>query len=242
MAQSLEVRQLTIDECIPDDLTFLSAYQTQAYQQILWDEQGHTIQGSLPRAYMRKGIHEELEETTGEDKVEPLYNRFNALLLLPQAPVEPEVSTPTALQRHTKEFGDVSWYLANYLSLYNLDMSQAAKAGKIAWTLDRVASPRGTDEFVLDVERKFPWGFYFGASHELKIAVDAINEVRSKDERIGPEKQLMIASGKYITSMMHIAASRFGITYESILNQNKDKLAKRIIDNTVFDKSGGDDR
>lgn len=238
-------REMTMLECIPQDISFLATYQENAFNQILWDNQpGRTIKGSPPKVYMLSGLKEEINELLiDEDRTEPAYKRLGALLLLNDSPnlIESGAATETALHRHLKEFGDVSWYLANYLTLFGLKFDQAVNVGKEGWNLDNVSQPRSTAEFSEEIERKFPFFKLLGYATELLEVAEDISDVR-RDERLKLEQKLIIASGKFVLSMMHVAASRFGVTYESILDGNRSKLEKRKIDGTIFDKQGGDDR
>lgn len=241
----LRHREMTMLECIPEDTRFLTTFQENAFNQIVWDDQpGGVIKGSPPIVYMLSGLKEEINELLiDEDRTESAYKRLGALLLLNDSPnlIESGVATETALNRHLKEFGDVSWYLANYLTLFGIKFDQAVNVGKEGWNLDNISQPRSTAEFSNEIERKFPFFKLFGYSTELLEVAEDISGVR-RDERLKLEQKLIIASGKFVLSMIHVAESRFGVTYESILDGNKSKLDKRINDGTIFDKQGGDDR
>jgi len=236
---------LRLAECQPVDTTFLDLYQQNAHQQIKWDNDrpGGTIHNKPPRDYMLAGILEELDEMTIDvDRVETGYSRLGALVMFDgNDALSPGDVTGTAIERHLKEFGDVSWYLANYLYLYGIDFSRTIPVGKAAWELDHLSQPRSSATFSDSIERAFPWVSLLSATGEVKQTAQAIVGI-PKDQRILPEQALLIASGKLVTAMIHIARTRFSVTYQNILEGNKQKLEKRLEDGTIFQKSGGDDR
>lgn len=250
MPARITQNQVTMAECVPEDLTFLDVYRENAWAQIIWNDpiledvpEGEPTRGlRAQKAYMLRGLIEEMDEITGPDRVEPDYNRFGAIMLVEgNALMRPGVESPEAVTRHIKEFGDVSWYLANFLTLHYLDFQKVMPVGLLAWELDNVSQPRCTLESALEFEAMFPWKNLFSYSGKL---IDAAKAVVPKphDERILQERDLIIASGKFVLSMMHLAVARFDTTYEAILNGNRAKIDKRIQEGTVFDKSGGDDR
>lgn len=244
MPEILGNYELTIEESQPVSYRFLEEYQDQAYEQIAWDgAQGGTIRGLQPRDYMLKGLLEELNEMCiDEDRSEPAYSRFGALLLMDgNERTQPGIATPTSVERHLKEFGDVSWYLSNYLTLHGIRYDKVIPAGLLAWKLDRISQPRCSEDFSLELEKKMPWIKLVSSVDELQKAAQAVSGV-PRDERIQPEKQLVIASGKCVTSMIHVARTRFGVDYQAILEGNRAKLEKRMLNGTLFDKTGGDDR
>lgn len=231
---------LTALECVPKNVLFVDTYQQNTWNQIVWDDNKRTIRGKEPRQYLYDGLIEESIETYGEDRVNQDYNRLGALTLLPNIFI-PDSVTDVAVTRHTKEFGDVSWYLSNFLAYHSLEFSHAVAVGKTAWQLDILASPRGDSDLHRLIETEFPWVKYVGYLQETNQAAKDLLALR-RDERIQQEKALLIAAGKLVVSMMHLAVVRFNTTYADILDQNKTKLQKRIAEGTVFDKSGGDDR
>jgi hypothetical protein len=236
-------RDLSLEECMPDP-TVLDQYQENAYRQIKWDGNGKgTIKGLLARPYMLAGILEEIDEMTIDlDRVEPAYSRFGALVMMEgNEKLMPGSTTSSAIERHIKEFGDVSWYLANYLNLYQIEFSRTIPVGLAAWHLDSISQPRSSSVFSAEIEKAFPWFHFFTACGGVKTAAQGIQNI-PRDERIPAEQALLIASGKLVTTMAHMSLARFGVSYEDVLQGNKAKLEKRIQDGTVFDKSGGDDR
>jgi len=236
-------RGLLLEECLPADWSFLETYRENAFNQIAWDEDGVTIRGKIPRHYMRDGLQEEMSELLHDtDRVEPAYRRLGALMMLEDNPeLQAGIVTPTAKERHLKEFGDVSWYLANYITLFHFDYPKVIDAGLAAWELDRVASPRADREAVITMERTMPWFHFMGYAQELRSAADSIVDAR-RDGRMSQEKALIVAAGKFTLAMIHMAANRFNADYETILAGNHAKIAKRTAEGTLFDKTGGDDR
>lgn len=240
-------RGLSIAECIPDDLMFLTEYQEQARAQVVWDEERTTIQGLNPFAYMLKGLQEESAEITEDDRVEPDYNRLGSLILLEGTPLMSGQETPSAVRRHIKEFGDVSWYLANFLYLFDIDLQFVVKPGRVAWHLNAISQPRSGPELRELVERNYSWAL-FSSTKLIEAAKGLSREVngrlwpKNRDERGLDEQQLVVESGKYVVSIMHVLANRFGISYEQVLQGNRQKLDTRISNGTIFEKSGGDDR
>ncbi|MEO5627940.1 MAG: hypothetical protein ABIQ89_03555 [Candidatus Saccharimonadales bacterium] len=230
-------------ECKPTDLALLDQYQRIVLSQIQFDEDGQHIQGYDPEVYMYLGFREEIEETFGEDRHNPGYRRLGALLSIPlpeggNVKTIPGDASPQAVDFHLKEFGDVSWYLANFLNIYGISMSEAVTQGEIAWDHDNQTSPKCDAEFSVQTERVFPLLKYAGYMHELTGAFE--NVLRSAtDETVA---KLQPSAGKFVLSMAHILGSRLGASYEEILAGNIAKIEKRIADGTVFDKSGGDAR
>ncbi|MDQ5885725.1 MAG: hypothetical protein QG628_122 [Patescibacteria group bacterium] len=238
-------------ECLPRDFDFLNEYQRIVQDQIKWDEEKKgTIRGKNSVTYMYDGLVEELGEITEEDRVEPDYNRLGAIVSLGSSgQLQPGMTTPTATNRHIKEFGDVSWYLANYLSLFNIPFDRIIEPGIVAWRLDNISTPRSSEAFALQNEGQFPWLKFSVYKDLLPTAAlgvtrqhEGILYKKQRDSRIRDEAALVIASGKFVLSMIQILAARFDTTYEDVLTRNNEKIEKRIREGTVFDKSGGDDR
>lgn len=244
-------RGTTMTECLPDNFDFLNAYQDTVQAQIKWDSDGsNTIRGKNITRYMYDGLVEELDEITGEDRVEPDYNRLGAIIMLGEGKqLQPGIVTPAATVRHLKEFGDVSWYLANYLSLFDIPFDRIIEPGIVAWRLENISNPRSNESFAQKVEAEFPWVKFTNYREQLEVAaLDVTMPVgdtlrrKPRDERALQEAALVVSAGKFVLSMIHILGSRFQISYEDVLVRNTDKINKRIREGTVFDKSGGDDR
>jgi len=250
--QLLAHRRASIVECLPNDLTFLDEYQQNAWEVIVWDNSSQTtIQGLLPEAYMLRGLEEEITEITGPDRDEPGYRRIGALIMASDNEMlQPSEVTASAVKRHIKEFGDVSWYLANYLNLFYIPFRRTVPVGKLAWQLDTESQTRATEVEALEIQSHLPWMGLLGSSHLLLSAAKGMvrtvdsNIVRRKprDERITDEQRLLVASGKFVVSMIHVLSTRFDTTYEQVLQDNRAKLEKRIREVSIFDKTGGDDR
>jgi len=248
----LTQQSLVIVEAIPADLGFLDEYQQNAASQITRDENGHTIRGKHPLAHMYDGLVEELGEITGPDKVEPDYNRLRALLLIDKDAEDFRAAkaTPTAIERQLKEFGDVSWYLANFLDWLDIKLSFVVEPGMVAWHLEDISNPRGSEEFSHLVDSLFPWQKFLSATGSLRTAAEAVTQVlpsgrrfpKHRDERGLAEKALVVASGKFVVSSIHMLRARYDVSYEEVLDMNRRKIEQRIANNTVFDKAGGDDR
>ncbi len=238
--------QITISEAIPQDLDFLDTYQENTWNQIRWDDNKRTIKGKQPVAYMVAGIKEEVFELIEPDKVEPGYSRVGALFHDLESVTGTSVSagevTATAVERHTKEFGDVSWYLSNLMHLIGMPLRNLVQVGLIARQLDIASNPRMTPDFYDELEKHMPGALLMGAASELSTTATRLLDVPSRDGRLHLEKAVVVAGGKFLVAATLISASRFGSSYEAFLDANKAKLAKRIADGTVFDKSGGDDR
>ena len=235
-----------MEECLPDSFGFLDTYQKTAWGQILWEqaETGESlgrIKGKLPKQYMLDGLDEEINEAlVDQDKTEPGYNRFGALVQIAPQFSAGDITT-TAIERHLKEFGDISWYMANFLRLHGITFSRVITPGVAAWELDRVNQPRANRDFALFLEKSMPWINLAACASQLKTAAHGVMGV-PRDERIIPEQSLFVASGKFTLSMMHIVQTLFGTTYEAVLASNTEKLEGRIARGVVFDKEGGDDR
>ncbi len=238
-------------ECLPEDLTFLDNYQQNAWEQIVWDSPERiTIQGLQPEAYMLKGLQEEIVELIEPDRDEPDYRRLGAIIMhKDNEALQPGLVTPSAVTRHLKEFGDVSWYLANYLDCFNIPFERTAPVGILSWQLDAASKTRGTEDEHLELQSVLPWVYLFGSSAQLSSAANEMVRTvqghvvrKPRDERIRDEQELLVAAGRFVVSMMHVLSTRFNITYEQVLMINKDKIEKRIKEGTVFDKPLGEDR
>lgn len=242
-ARLIQHGNVSVAQAVPANLDFLATYQANAWQQIIWDDQTQSrIQGKLPRDYLLGGLREELAELTGSDRVEPGYQRLGAIMSIASSPsLQAGQETPSAVTRHLKEFGDVSWYLSNYLTTYDIPMRQVATAGLVANQLWRISQSRASAAQAIYLERHFPWAGLFSAAGEMVAAATQCNELR-RDDRTLAEHHVIVAAGKLTVAMMHLVSNRFGTTYEAVLEANNSKLTKRIANGTVFDKSGGDDR
>jgi NTP pyrophosphatase (non-canonical NTP hydrolase) len=244
MTTELTSERPSILECAPANLQVLDDYQTMVGAQASYDENGVTIQDYPPEIYMYLGLLEELSETIERDRRSPDYHRFRAVLgdfvqLQPVAEEKfPLVMSEEAIALHHKEFGDVSWYLANFLSLHGITMSEAVAAGEVGVNDDRNNHPKCDEEFSVYVERVFPLATYAAYWKEL---VDAATDVL-KAENPENTTQLRCVAGKFILSMAHMLQSELGTTYEEVLQGNIAKIQKRLADGTVFDKTGGDVR
>lgn len=225
----------TIAECEPD-LDVLDEYQTTVQSQIIYDAGGKTLRGKNPLRHMHDGLHEEIGETVGQDKLNPGYSRLGALFQLPT--LHAGTVTPLARTLHQKEFGDISWYKANFLTMHGLTLSEAVEAGRERRAYEAKHAPKCSPEFVLDAERVCPALFYLGYSHEFLEAADRVVEKDSRSRR----EVLAQTAGKLILSMSHIAVARLETTYENILQQNLEKINARIANGTIHDKTGGDTR
>lgn len=241
MSEPAEQLGPSVWECQPRDRGVLDDYQRTVFSQIVWDPNGTTIQGYPPEVYMYFGIKEESGETWGEDRLHPDYSRLRGLIETdgvalaggPQPPA-PEL----AIELHRKEFGDVSWYLANFLALNGAGLADTLDAGVLAWQEDVRAQPRSTPEFSEYIDRRVPWAkfvSYLGAPEKAAMEVMA----NPSAETI---QKLQGVFGKFILSMALVTQTRLGTTYQAILSGNIAKVQRRIVDGTVFDKSGGDAR
>lgn len=241
---------LPLEECLPKELSFLDNYQQTTSQQIVYDGESHNIiRGKTKIQYMLDGLKEEIGELVEPDRVEPNYSRIGALILMDDCNIIPGSITESAVNRHIKEFGDVSWYLSNYLTIFNISLSSVIKPGVAAIYLDEISNPRSNPAKSKEITDEYPWLKLLGYAGELTSAATNITRnidgkifPKKYDERLSEEKSLVIASGKFIISMMHMAKARFNLSYQDILEGNQKKINKRIENGTVFDKTGGDDR
>lgn len=241
---------LTLGDVMPPDFNFLDRYQERVWGLIQWDKAMHTIQGRHPVPYFLDGLIEEVDEITGRDRVEPNYSRFGAILNLEGVEnLMPGEQTENSVLRHLKEFGDTSWYLANYLKYFNIPFSRTIEPGLIFWQLDYASNLRSDIDSQQWLEQNHSWFAFLGRGQELLTAARGMTRAlgdnvypKKYEDRHADEKRLVAAAGSFTLSMILILRNRFGITYEEVLQQNIDKITKRIEDGTVFEKSGGDDR
>jgi hypothetical protein len=215
----------------------LDQYQETVLSQIKYDENGQTIKGIEPLEYMHAGITEELFEPWEPERVYTDYDRLGSLLReMPH--FSPGVVSEGALELHKKEFGDISWYMANRLSLQGIKLSTTITAGK-AYHQHKIHDAKtASPEFIIDFEERFPALSFATSSYELETASRAAIDTPTQDTL----DYLRATSGQLILSMCHVILNRFDTHYEIILEQNIAKINKRIKDGTIFDKSGGDAR
>lgn len=246
---SIHHGEATMLETVPADRSFMDDYQTTVRAMALYDEGQGTIRGKTPVRYFHDGILEELDEITGEDRVETGYFRLGALVSLEDSNLVARAESSTAIERQLKEFGDVSWYLANFLGWFGITFSFVVEAGVQARKLDAVSNPRSEPGGQEIAERMVCWPWFLASKERLASATHGImREIgghlvqKPKDERLRDEQELVIASGLFVISSMHVLRNRFGTTYQAVLDQNVAKINQRIAAGTVFDKQGGDDR
>lgn len=227
-------------ECSPTDLAMLDRYQATVAMQVQLDDDGENVLGFPLEAYLHLGLREELDETWGPDRLNPSYRRLGALVTAETSThlLMSGEATDLALELHRKEFGDVSWYLANLLSYYGVSISEAVAKGIEAYEIEINSQPRCGPDFCIEVERIFPFFNYAGYMSQLEEA--AFEVMRSTTAAtIDAFSQ---TAGKFILVMSHIVQARLGDTYEAVLQGNIDKVNRRIREGTVFDKTLGDIR
>lgn len=221
------------------DLDTLDDYQLMVREQVSFDAEDGTIRGKQPLQYMHDGIVEETHEPWDKDRFNPGYSRMGSLLRelgeTGQGDFFPGDMSGTAIELHRKEFGDISWYLANRLALNGIVMSAAVERGITARAREGLDFEPG---FHAVFEDWSPGLMYMAYSSELVRASEAALSEPS-DEVI---EALAEKAGILILMMSQLVSERLDTSYEAILNQNIAKIKKRIADDTVFDKSGGDAR
>jgi len=227
-----------ITHFIPD-LDTLDEYQLLVRSQVTYDSTDCTIRGKDPLTYMHDGIVEETHEPWDADRFNPGYNRMGSLLRelgeAGQGDFFPGDASGTAIELHQKEFGDISWYLANRLALNGIVLSAAVERGKRAYETHGESFEPG---FHAVFEDTFPALMYMAYSSDLIRASEAVI-ARPSDETI---EHLAERAGILIMMMSQLVEARLDTPYEAILQQNIDKIKKRMAEGTVFDKSGGDAR
>ncbi len=239
----------SIAETVPADLTFMDEYQATVHSMVVFDDGHATIRGKNPVRYHHDGILEEIDEITGGDMIETGYFRLGALVSLQDTALIAQAESPTAIARHLKEFGDVSWYLANFLQWFGIDFSFVVEPGLQARTLDTISNPRSTPEGYEQAERLVCWPMFLASLGRLASATKGMMRdvgghliQKHREDRLKDEQELVIASGLFVISAMHTLRNRFDVDYEYVLQQNVAKINQRISEGTVFDKRGGDDR
>jgi len=186
---------------------------------------------------MHDGLREELQEIWDEDRVYRDYSRFGSLHRELQG-LSPGVESPGAIELHQKEFGDVSWYLANRLSLQGVPFSRAVVMGQHAHAEYAGSITTCSPAFIAEAQDRLPAIFFAHLSHQMLTAsVEAIK--RPTQPNI---ESLGAAAGQLVLSMSQIVSVRLGVNYTFILDQNIAKIRRRIENKTVFDKTGGDIR
>ncbi len=222
-------------EAMPTDLELLDTYQGTVRQQISYDEGARTVRGYPPEVYMYLGIREELRETWDADQHHPHYNRLGALLLMPGGSDKamPGEVTAKAIDDHRNEFGDVSWYLANLLGQYGVQMSTAVRAGVVARETEVNNQPKCAPEFCVEVERQFPFFDYLGYLQEMNHSIECVLRADTPEAI----EILRDTAGVFILSMSLVATNRLDTTYQAILDANIAKIDCRIAEGTIYDKS-----
>ena len=132
---------INMEDALPADLSYIDTYQQAAWHSIVWDsdtQKSATINGLPLRQYMRNGIHEELQEITAVDTIEPAYDRRCALALYQTT--QSEYETETAVNSHIYEFGDVSWYITNFMSSFHLPLHNSLVSARQNWPTETVVA------------------------------------------------------------------------------------------------------
>lgn len=215
----------------------LDRYQETVSRQVVYDDTGNTIKGKPALEYMHSGIVEELQEPWDPDRVYPDYNRMGALLQELDGFAAGNVSDG-AVALHRKEFGDISWYMANRLALQGISFSSTIESGKEYRERAADEAPYASPEFIVKIEELFPGLVFAAHSHELQTASREAIDVPIT-ARLA---KLQATAGQLTLSMCQVVAVRLNTDYEAILEQNIAKISQRVKNGTVFDKSGGDAR
>lgn len=221
------------------DLDVLDEYQLAVRSQVTYESTDGTIRGKDPFTYMHDGLEEEASEPWDADRFNPGYNRMGSLLRElgehGQGDFFPGDTSGTAIELHQKEFGDISWYLANRLALDGIVMSAAVDRGRKYYIEHGKEFSPG---FHAVFEDTFPGLMLQAYGSAAIFASEAMIAERTDENR----EKLAEAAGVLIMMMSQVVEMRLDTTYVDILQQNIAKIKKRMADGTVFDKSGGDAR
>ena len=221
------------------DLDALDDYQLRVWAQANREPLGWDVKGKTPAAYMHDGLVEETSEPWDADRVNPGYNRMGSLLReigqAGQGNFFPGEITSSAIELHQKEFGDVSWYLMNRLALDGIVASGAVERGIHAYRTHAEEFAPGFHAFFEDA---LPGMMYMAYSSDAVFA----SEAAMKEPNDATIEKLAEKAGVLIMMMSELVQARLDTTYEEVLAQNIAKIEKRIANNTVFDKTGGDAR
>lgn len=250
-----------VKQYVPSGLEYLDQYQQAALDIIVWDENSRTLKGRTPEQYMYDGFVEETLETLTPNDHSVSYHRFGALAR-GSDPTQPlaqaGIIDKKSVELHQKEFGDVSWYVANFLSCANVQFSQAVIMGLEADNIRARNLPKCNEQFHFEVAEVWPVAPYLGNIHEFDIA--AKNFIAAKQEmqnpsdmavRIGSKPHpttvreaidVAVTGGLLVNSIAKLVMATFDINYQTILDQNIEKLHGRAERGTIISDIGGDDR
>ncbi len=234
------------------DFTFLDEYQQQAAAQVQYDtstlvtptgETTPSIYDYPPEVYHYVGVREEFGETMGEDERNPDYNRMGMLMIAGVVGANVELPTDTsintgriteeAIALHVKEFGDVSWHMANFLHIFDISMAEAVRLAidERQRVLEASARDTGVESFRRSVEETIPFFDYWTKSSRfLTVAEAALREGAAPHIR----SHLALRAGEMILYAANLVEVKFGVSYAQLLSHNIDKVNARILRGTVF--------
>ncbi len=245
----------------------IDTYQEWCVDVLLKDVNEHGMVGNTeirPLPYCLDGIIEETQEVVESTSENTLYDRLGVVLGVNQ----PDISTEALeIERHKKEFGDVSWYSAAALSLLDVKLSNACNSALIqqerTTSLPSLAEQHPSYPGLLlihslDRLRTAASNLYSrspfilmnkdGSMQQITDPLQILEKkiILKRDERISKVAELANATGHYVLTASQVLPTYFGpeTTFEDILAKNREKIEKRILDNTVHKQNGigGDDR
>ena len=257
---------ILIKDLEPTDVRLPTNEQLDVYQSwvmgLIDDDIAHggrvSKSGLNPIIYCCDGILEETEELTehhqiGETKK---YSRISAILNAQQEVEITEIDT----ERHQKEFGDILWYAVGVLGLLNIVLSDVLKSQKkkiLPSIIENLEIARGFElvqamDYLRQSAESFyrlgPVGIYRDGMEPTVVKepseVRRLKLIVHRDERVTPKINLTKSTGSFIVASSRILETNFGTTLADVLEQNRNKIDKRIKNDTVEKKNGvgGDDR
>ncbi len=241
-------------------------YQKFASENIAFDNPVEKkIRGMRIPQYFLLGIQEELGEIN-----ELTDTGFDRLKVITNSTEEREVPEEESI-RQQKEFGDTYWYLANTFKYFNVDISHSLKVGDRLLAENDI-SVVDRDDYDTNLNQEYSWIKFLIASKGLHRTVESFfrntpmielnksrlprllssEDVRSRnllvhrDDRITPKQNLAKYGGAFLLSSSELLKLSFNTTFERVLDQNVEKLTKRLESGTILKNvdgsGGGDDR
>lgn len=226
-------------EARPDGLT-ADMYQDAVVAQVLVDTPDTwplgPIEGVPPSVYMTMGVWEECAETMQPDDINPGYNRMAKLVLPTGVPYLSDEAK--ASSRHLKEFGDLSWYVANILASYRIRLSDILPGETLQQT-DEAARAEAQSHGGLHWHMP-GHAYVFSAINFLESMGDMCDKLEPGDvtEFLRRRDNLAQRAGQLLLSVSVVAQTKFGIGLADVLYQNLLKVEARAATGTTLHSSG----
>lgn len=219
----------------PNDLT-VDMYQNAVVAQVVTDMPElwplGSIEGLSPVVYMANGAREEYEETLQRDQLNPGYHRL-AKLGLPRDTVY-AFEDESSAARHLKEFGDLSWYVANILASHHIRLSEILPDPQVRVVDELARSQDGMTWHLPGHNYIFHAKNFLAALGEMHQPLNPgdVGQFAKRRQLLGKR-----AAG-LLVSISVVAQAKFGASLAEVLYSNLKKVERRVSTGTVLNASG----